>query len=109
MKTFNELSKRQQKMAMQIALDELLTAVIEGAVRFNDKESKDTMQASIDEAIEKAGKMHTPWFSGSYIMDATYDSEMERRLSVGEALKGMARVDAEDAIYPEKGERVIQL
>lgn len=98
MRTYDQLSAEQQQAARNQALDELLEAVISGAIRFNDEANHDDLQARIDRALERADEMRTPWFASSYLLDD------ER---VREDLEGMARVDAEDAYYPEPHERVI--
>jgi hypothetical protein len=90
MKTFNQLTTDQQKKAEEYALIKILTGICEGYLRFNDKLNGDGLQARIDKAGEKATAMQTPWFWHEYIMDTCADD-----------LKGMARVDAEDALYPE--------
>ena len=90
MKTFEQLTPEQQKKAVEKATDNLLTGIVEGYIRFNDEENKDSLQARIDEAWEKAEKMQTPWFAHEYIME-----------SCGEEIRGMAQCDAEDALYAE--------
>lgn len=110
MRTFDQLSKKEQAEAEIIALNEILQAVVEGGLRFSDSVNKDNFQASIDRAMEEANRMRTPWFVGNYIMQARFDSELlGPDQSVGEQLRGMARADAEDAVYPDKGERIISL
>lgn len=96
MKRFEELTETQQQKAEEKALVSLLEAILEGGIRFNDALNGDNLQARIDAACEKAEKMHTPWLAHEYILD-TCRPELE----------GMARCDAEDAIYPERGERCI--
>ena len=96
MKTYKELSKKQQKAAKEKCLANLLQAVVEGAISFDDKANGDDLQAKINKAGEKANAMQTPWFIGGYIMD-----------TCKEELQGMANSEAEDAIYAEKNENVI--
>lgn len=98
MKKWEDLKPDEQQAAIGKATGEILTAVVEGAIRFNDEANKDTMQAEIDAAIEKANDNRTPWFAGEYVYDA-----------VGERLRSMGKCDAEDAYYPEPGESVIRL
>lgn len=90
MKKYNELNKQEKEQAVEKTLTALLTGIIEGAVRFDDKKNGDDLQARIDRAVEEADEMRTPWFSGEYVLDA-----------VGEELRGMAQVDAEEAYYTE--------
>lgn len=96
MKTYSELSADQQKRALEKCIEELLNAICDGAMRFNDELNQDDLQARIDKAITKANAMHTPWFASSYIMDLCRED-----------IEGMALTDAEDAIYAEKNERII--
>ena len=88
MRTFDDLSSHEQVKARSKALDELLTLVAEGAIRFNDKLNGDHLQAKIDAAWRKAEQMQTPWFAHEYIMEA-----------VGDELRAMAQCDAEDTTY----------
>lgn len=98
MKTYDQLTLAEQRQAEAQALDSLLQAIIEGAIRFNDKANDDDLQARIDKAGKQADEMRTPWFVGEYIMD-TCRPELE----------GMAQVDAQDALYPDPTEHVIRL
>lgn len=96
MKSFGQLTEKQQGKALEVALNELLDAVCAGAIRFDDGLNSDDLQARIDAAIAKAEEMQTPWFAGEYVMD-----------TCREDLESMARADAEDALYPESKERTI--
>ena len=98
MKTYEQLTQDEQEKARAIALTELLEAIVSGVVRFNDGLNEDNLQARIDGAGVKADKMQTPWFVHEYIMDTCKDD-----------LESMALCDAEDALYPESGERIINL
>ena len=98
MKTYQELTEEQKSEAREIALNELLEAIMEGVIRFNDTLNGDDLQARIDAAGEKAEAMKTPWFMHEYVMD-----------TCREDLEAMAAADAEDSLYPENGERVIYL
>lgn len=97
MKTYDQLNKVQQKAAFDKALNELLTAINEG-LRFNDKLNKDDLQARIDKAFAKAERLHTPWFSREIMLEDKY---------IRSTLEGMAQVFAEDALYPENHEIII--
>lgn len=96
MKTFEQLTPEQQTAAVDKCTVDLLTAIVEGAIRFNDALNHDDLQKRIDAAAKEAGRMQTPWFTHEYIMD-----------TCREEIRGMAQCDAEDALYSEKGERVI--
>lgn len=87
-KTFDQLSDAEKEKAIDHALNVLLRAVVEGAIRFNDQANSDDLQARIDQASAKAEKMQTPWFAHEYIMDAA-----------GDDLRSMAECDAESALY----------
>lgn len=98
MKTFNELTAHEQKYALELAWKDLVNAILEGHIRFNDEQNGDDLQARIDAAIAKADAMQTPWFAHEYLQDDAI---------VRESLQGMAQIDAEDALYPDPNERVI--
>ena len=98
MRKFEELSGTEQSKAESLALNRLLKGVVEGAVRFNDTLNGDDLQARIDAAIDKADKMQTPWFSHEYVLD-----------TCREDLEGMARCDAESAIYLDMEEFAVHL
>ena len=95
MKTFDELTGTQQSEAVSNATNELLKAILEGVIRFNDELNHDDLQARIDAAIQKAEEMRTPWFAGEYILDTCRDD-----------IEGMATCDAQDALYRGVGEIV---
>ncbi len=97
MKSFDQLTTAQQQKAIDSCTTRLLQAVCEGAIQFNDAANHDDLQARIEAAFAKAEKMRTPWFSGEYIMDTCRDD-----------LEGMARCEAEDALYSEPGENVLR-
>lgn len=88
MRTFDQLTADEQTRAVKRETDDLLTAILEGAIRFNDQLNGDDLQARIDKAIAKADAMRTPWFAGEYVMDLA-----------GDEIEGMARARAEDAKY----------
>lgn len=96
MKRYTDLTPEQQHKAVEKAASEVLTLIVEGAVRFADELNHDDLQARIDAAIEKADEMQTPWFAHEYVMDTCRDD-----------ILSMARADAEDAWYPE-GETVLE-
>jgi hypothetical protein len=96
MKTFDQLDSAEQEAAVRAATNSLLTAIVEGAIRFSDEKNGDDLQARIDAAQAKAEEMRTPWFAHEYVMD-----------TCREEVEGMARADAEEALYSEPGERVI--
>lgn len=108
-RTWDDLTTDEQQKAEAACLADLLTAVVDGAVRFNDEANRDTLQAAIDAAGQKAEEVRTPWFVGEIIMEASYKNMDSDDASVGEALRGMARCDAEDAIYPTDEQRVVRL
>ncbi len=97
MKTYSELTPEQQKKAVDYFIKLDLDGICEGWLRFNDSLNEDDLQSRIDAAIEKAEKMQTPWFAAEYIMD-----------SCGEEITSMARCSAEDCLYPEQHERMVE-
>jgi len=119
MRAFDQLNEQEQAEAVNIKTGALLNAIVEGAIRFNDRINGDTMQAAIDAAKREADQLHTPWFAGEIIMEATYleqsrDSRSARPraasvVKLSDAIEGMARCTAEDAFYPDPGEYVIRL
>ena len=96
MKTYDQLSEDEKTRAIEASTNRLLSAICEGVLRFNDELNGDDLQARIDGAFAKAEKMRTPWFASAYVMEAARDE-----------IEGMARFDAEDALYPEPHERII--
>lgn len=88
MRTFEQLTKAEQEWAKEQALIDLLRAILERGLRFNDELNEDDLQARIDAAGEEAERMQTPWFAGECIMEAA-----------GDDLRSMAQCDAEDAQY----------
>lgn len=96
MKTFSQLNETEQAAAFTKCLNNLLKEICEGAIRFNDDANKDDLQKRIDKAWEQAERMQTPWFVDEYIMD-----------TCREELESMAYADAENALYSEPGENVI--
>jgi hypothetical protein len=97
MKAYSELTEAQKKAAVDRALDTLLKAVCEGSITFDDRANGDKLQARIDKAIDTAHRKQTPWFAGEYVMDA-----------VGEELRGMATVQAEDTLYAEPNDPPVE-
>lgn len=96
MKTYNELTPKQQENARINALEKMLKAILEGAIRFDDDLNQDNLQAKIDAAFEKSEAARTPWFAHEYIMD-----------TCREELEGMAQCEAEDSLYAEENEFVV--
>jgi hypothetical protein len=98
MRTYEQLTKEDQATARDKALVELLEAILSGQIRFNDEANGDNLQARIDKAADQAEQMQTPWFTHEYILD-----------TCREDLEAIAGPQAEDALYPDKGEHVIYL
>ena len=88
MRTFGQLIAPEQAAALEYCLTDLLRAILEGGMRFDDTKNGDDLQARIDKAFAEAERMQTPWFVGEYIMEA-----------VGFDLRAMARDDAEGTQY----------
>lgn len=97
MKTYTELTSKQQAKSLEQATNNLLASITEGAICFDGQSNNNDLQARIDSAQEEAEDMQTPWFASEYIMDAA-----------GDEIKGMAQCEIEDALYPELNEHCIQ-
>jgi len=89
-RTFEQLTEAEKAKAVEIALTDLVGAVIEGSIRFNDTLDADDLQGRIDAAMGQADARQTPWFAAEYLRDDDY---------VWTTLTGMAQVSAEDAEY----------
>jgi len=97
-RTFADLTPDEQTRARDIAFTQLLTAVCEGAIQFDDEQNNDDLQARIDRAAQRADDMRTPWFMHEYIMDTCADD-----------LRAMATQNAHRSLYPTTSEHVIYL
>ena len=93
MRTFKQLTPDEQEQAIQYQESSLLQATLDGSIRFNDTLNQDNLQKKIDEAIQKAEDMKTPWFAHEYIMD-----------TCSEDIRALAIPAAEDAIYLDDDE-----
>lgn len=98
MKTYDQLSNYQKRLARDKAAEGLLKWILEGVMRFNDRLNHDDLQVRIDDAIAKAEAMQTPWFASEYIMDTCRDE-----------IEAMATCDAEDALFPEPGDKILYI
>jgi hypothetical protein len=67
MKTFKDLTPSQQSAALGKCRENLLEAIMEGALRFNDVLNHDDLQARIDKAGADCERLRTPWFIGEAI------------------------------------------
>ncbi len=94
MKTFMQLTPAQQSAAIDSATDRLLSAICEGAIRFNDELNGEDLQARIDAALVRCKR---PGFQANTVMKTCADD-----------IRGMARCDAEDALYIEPGETALR-
>lgn len=109
MRTWNDLSEEERQLAVDKTLCDLVGNIVEGAIRFDDKLNGDNFQASLDEAIEEANQMRTPWFAGEHILDAVFKLKDDQRSPVRKILETMAWCDAEDAYYPAPHERIVRV
>ncbi len=96
MKTFTQLTQAQQSAAIDDATNRLLSAICEGAIRFNDELNGEDLQARIDAALVRAPHRKRSKSPGEYVMNTCADD-----------IRGMARCDAEDALYIEPGETAV--
>ena len=106
MKRYHELSEAEQTKAVDRLYCDLLKAVTEGAIRFNDDANEDDLQSAIDKAAAEADRMQTPWFAHEYIAEAEY-TEFGVKRTVEDTLRGMAQCEAEDALYSQVNEWVL--
>ncbi len=98
MRKFDELTTEDRRKAIEGRLENLCGRLAEGAIRFNDELNGDDLQARIDAQLAKAEALQTPWFAAAMIREELEDD-----------LIGMARIEAEEAIYLDKGELAIRL
>lgn len=99
MRTYAELSEQEQARAREVALGNILQAVVEGDFAFFSEDELGTeLQAKIDAGIVEAERLQTPWFAGECIMERC-----------GPELTAMAGVDAEGAVYPGPEDYIIKL
>lgn len=96
MKTFKQLSANQKKCAIDREFDEILEAICKGYLRFDDENR--ALQRRIDRAAAAAEKNQTPWFTVEYLVEDKV---------IRDAIRGMAKAEAEDALYSEPGQRVV--
>lgn len=89
-------NRAEQSNTFNKCLTELLEAILEGGIRFDDKMNHDDLQKRIDKACERANAMQTPWFAHEYILD-----------TCREDLESFARADAEDSLYAAQDVRII--
>lgn len=100
MRRYQNLNTEEQTQAVNKALESLLKAIVEGALRFNGKANKDDLQKRIDKALAEADRLQTPWFAAEIILEDG---------TVKEKLMSIAQADAESAYYPDKAESIIRL
>lgn len=112
MRTWNDLTAAEQQHAVDIETDSLLRAVTADAIRFDDEETGDDLQAAIDRGRARAEALQTPWFAHEYIAA----EQLAHPYFTGgptptvlEALQGMAQCRCEDAFFPDPDEYVIHL
>lgn len=96
MKTYEQLTEPQKKLALEKATELLLDDIVSGAMCFDDKKNGGNLQERIDKALGKSEAMQTPWFASEYIIEAAKDE-----------VEGMAHAIAEMAKYPEPYEHMI--
>lgn len=96
MKTFNKLTAKQQRRAVEICTTDLLEGILSMGITFNDELNENDLQARINVACKRADDMQTPWFASEYIMDTCKGD-----------ITDMALCTAEEMLYAEQGEYVI--
>lgn len=95
MKIYAQLTPEQQTKAFDKAVESILNAICDGAIKFNDKQNHDSLQKHINKAFKEAERLHTPWFAPSIIMEDLYCATR---------IKSMAQCAAEDNLYSEKND-----
>lgn len=95
MKTFDELTPKQQVQATEKALAKILEKVCDGTAKFPGSPA---MQSKIEAAAIAAERMQTPWFMHEFVMD-----------SCKAELEGFAKTYARTAFYREPGDLVLSL
>ena len=112
MKTYNELTSKQQAEALERIFSETLQDMASGALRFDDDKNGDNLQASVDAAIQESEDQQVPWFAAEFILEATYiDPKLpdeDNPASVRDFIEGISLPVVEMALYPENGEWVIE-
>jgi hypothetical protein len=103
MKKFDELTANEQARAIDLEFVALLRYIVEyGAQILDEAYAMD----AVNEAIEEADLMQTPWFAHEYVRDATYERDGET-LKVSDLLRRIATEVAHDHLYAESGEYVV--
>ena len=96
MRTYEELTAEDQEKAVNQCATDLLKAILDGGLRFDDGKNENNLQSRIDAACEEADRQQVPWFAHEFIMD-----------TCKEEIMGMAKADAENSVYPDPSERVV--
>ena len=94
MKTFTDLSEKEQAIAIEVATIQLLGKICDGKVRFADP----ALQTKIETAAKDAERMKTPWFMHEFVIE-TCKEEVTRA----------AKIDAERAYYREQGDLILSI
>jgi hypothetical protein len=89
MKRYYDLNENEKVVAKSIALNNLLSDILEGNIMLDD------LQKKIDNAFQKSIDIQSP-FDADYILD-----------TCREELETLAFETAENSIYPESCENVI--
>ena len=101
-KTYKELSDKQKEDVESKFFGEILSAILNGVLIFNDEANNDNLQATIDAAIDKANSMKTPWFANEYVLEAEYTVlDSNKVLLVDSLIRSLAHSKAIDALYTE--------
>jgi hypothetical protein len=90
MKRFDQLSSRQQEGAVQLTLQRLLSAIIDGGLRFNDLANGNRLQDRIDRARAAVERQQTPHLLGEAVLRTCRDDLLK-----------LARESAEAAVFVE--------
>jgi hypothetical protein len=114
MRMWSELNEKEQEQAIGQETDDILAYILENpSIGYPDELNRDSLEAAIRAAMDKADDMQTPWFAGEYVMEATYSWDPGDgntvSVPVSDAIRGMAWESAEDAWYPDPDDQIIRL
>lgn len=100
MRAYKELSKEEKRKAIVIALSQVIKDVCEGTICFfgKDDDNSNDVQKLIDDALDEATSLETPWcaFEMVYVIAKDEIDEIAQKL-------------AEETVYLEDGEYAVTL
>ncbi len=97
---YEDLTAIEKNQAVQNCLSQLLNSIMNGEIKFDDKQNGEPIQERIEAAAVKADKLETPWFITEIIMEDKW---------LAEKLTLIAQAEAEQALYPEIDQMIVDL